>query len=1026
MSKQKIFISYSHADEAQAKRILIHLDPLRRDGTIEMWHDRRIKPGEDWREVVDTEMEAADVALFLVSPDFLASEFCQDVEVSHLLSRHQTAELLIIPIIIDYCDWANIVWLQKTQVLPTDGKPVCSFRPQSRALTQICQELRRIVVGNTPRVTAQLPKPADIMMNQAGELSLERLLEGLPGGTDELFGREEDLEILDSAYADPGLGVVALVAFGGVGKSALVRYWLSRRFGHGEEDAPLFFGCSFYSQGTREHAGTADQFIVKTLQALGDPEPNKGPLGMRGQRLAKLISAQPAVLVLDGLEPLQFGPGLEHREGQLKDAGVRELLAGIANNPGQCLCIATSRLPLTDAALNRPEILQRSLDLLPVEAARELLHYRGVQGSEAELDEAVQYLGRHALALVLAAEYLYTFKEGRVQDVHNIPLINERVRAGRHAKSVMAAYEIALRHDGNTLDIELLRVLGLFDRPVRWDWLSALRSEPAITGVTEELTRATEQEVWEAISRLRQWGLMIYSGLNPESDRELDAHPLIREYFGDRMRQENQEGWKKAHARLFEHLKQNSEQFPETLDAMMPLLVGLVHGCKSGRYSDALQEIYLARIMRGDQFYAANKLGALGALLSVLTHFFEGGDWHLPITAERHGLQGLSEADQIIVLSHAGLFLTAARGYAAPEVEICYSQARDLCLKAGETRELFIVLFGLWRYHVVRGQVQIAEEIAVRIYDLGQKLQDPSLHAAAERVISSTLYFQGQNARAFEHARIGVSYRDPKDMFTNAVLFLNEPTVSCQDYCGLTQWHMGHPDEALREAQEAVSVSRQLDHKHTLAVAIFFEIKISQFCGDVKNVQEKSLELIKLCKDEGFSLWRIAGEAFEGWALTKTGEEKEGTAQLEAAMANWEKTGAGLFRIYWLTLLADVYGTTGQAERGLKLIDEGLDICEMNNERWWEADLLRLKGDLLLLQGAETQAEEYLLKACELAVQQEALSLELRATMGMCRLLMKRGRGQEGRAMLAEVYEKFTSGFDTGDLREARAILNNS
>jgi predicted ATPase len=1024
MNKHKVFISYNHADEAQAKRILIHLNPLIRDGTIDVWHDRCIKPGEDWRRVIDTEIEETDVALFLVSPGFLASEFCQDVEVPSMLLRQQNEALVVIPIIVDYCDWANIVWLGRTNVLPRDGKPVSSFRPQSKAWTQICQELRGIISKSEPRRVEVVTEKTRGIEKPSANLSLQKLLEDLPAGTDELFGREEDLHMLDEAYDDPIISIVALVAFGGVGKSALVRHWLTRKFG--SETEPLFLGCSFYSQGTREHAGTADQFIVNALEKLGDPEPNKGPLGIRGQRLAKLVSAKPTILVLDGLEPLQFGPGVEQREGQLKDAGIRELLAGLAQNPGKSLCIVTSRLELKDAAFERPEIIQRSLDVLPLEAARQLLRYRGVEGDCNELDAAANYLGRHALALVLAAEYLHTFKEGRVQDITQISLIEENVRAGRHAKSVMKAYETSLFRDKNFLDIELLRVLGLFDRPLRWEWLSELRCEPIIPGVTDELVRASEQEIWEAVSRLRQWGLMIYSGLNPEFALDLDAHPLIREYFGSRLHKENEAGWKKANERLFEYLKKNSKLQPDTLDEMMPLLVGLVHGCKAGRYRDALHEIYLPRIMRNDQFYAANKLGATGALLSVMTHFFEAGDWRLPVTSKRVGTQGLDESDQITVLSHAGMFLTAARGYASPEVEVCYSKARDLCLKAGDTRQLFIILFGLWRYYVVRGQVQEAEQVAERMYDLAEKLRDASLYAAAERVISSTLYFQGKNAMALEHAKKGVNFRNPEDMLSNAVLFLNEPTISCQDYVGLALWNLGHPTEALQQAQEAVNLSRALGHQHTLAVAIFFEIKISQFCGDVQNILEKASELIKLCRDEGFTLWRIAGEAFEGWALTKMGQEAVGLAQLKGAIVNWERSGSGLFLIYWFTLLADAYGAMGEAEKGINLLDNGLQICIKNNERWWEADLLRLKGDLLLLQdGQEARAELSFLKARDLARKQGALSLELRAVMGLCIILKQTGEKEEARAQLLETYGKFTSGFETGDLKAAQLLLDS-
>src|SRR5205085_8829263 len=478
MGASKVFISYSHADGAHAKRILVHLDPLKRDGTISSWYDRCILPGQDWRSIIEAEMSDADMALFLINPHFLASEFCQDVEVPYMLLKYEREGIVIIPIIVDHCDWGNVAWLSRINVLPADGKPVRAHRPQSKAWTQICQDLRKLA-----HLSLQKRAPQAALANTYAakkvpvSLSLDHLLEELPGGTDELFGREEDLRFLDNVLQSDTISAVALVAFGGVGKSALVRYWLS----HNARALNIrFIGCSFYSQGTREHAGTSDQFLVNTLRTLGDPEPNRGPLWMRGQRLAELIAAEPTILVLDGLEPLQFGPGAEGREGQLKDTGIRELLASLIKKPGRSLCIVTSRLHLTDASLHSLHLVQRSLDILPAEAARELLSYRGVHGSDAELDVIARYLGRHALALVLAAEYLYTFKEGRASDIHsNIPLINEQIKAGRHAKSVMAAYEFALRQDGNLLDSELLHILGLFDRPVLWDWFNALRCPPA-------------------------------------------------------------------------------------------------------------------------------------------------------------------------------------------------------------------------------------------------------------------------------------------------------------------------------------------------------------------------------------------------------------------------------------------------------------------------------------------------------------------------------------------------------------------
>lgn len=1021
MGEVKLFISYSHADEAHAKRIQIHLDPLRRDGTISFWYDRCIEPGEDWRSVIESEMENADVGLLLVTPHFLASEFCQSVEVPHLLVKSEQEGILIIPVIIDYCDWNSVEWLSRINVLPRDGKPVTAFRPQSKAWTQISQELRKLVRQVTKKEPAREGLEGVREEQRTSDLlSLSRLLEELPGGTDALFGREEDLKFLDEAFQNPETCVVNLVAFGGVGKSAIVRHWLSRR---NYQQNVRYIGCSFYSQGTREHAGTSDQFLINALQALGDPEPNQGPLWMRGQRLAELVAAEPTILVLDGLEPLQFGPGVEHREGQLKDVGIRELLAGLIRNPGLSLCVITSRLSLTDRVLESPHLVQRLLDVLPVQAAKELLRHRGVKGSDEELDRAADYLGRHALALVLAAEYLYTFKGGRVEYIHNIPLINEQIRAGRHAKSVMAAYEHALHRDGSLLDVEILRVIGLFDRPAAWELFNALRQPPAIPGVTDELIRATDQEIWESLSRLRQWSLATLLESGQESS--IDAHPLIREYFGELLQTANKDGWRSAHGRLYEHLAQSGRELPETLDEMMPLLMGVVHACKAGRHRDAFESVYLPRIMRGEQLYAAHKLGALGSLLSVLVHFFEAGDWRRPMSSECAEVQGLDTAQQITVLTHAGMCLTAARGYAAPEVEQCYAKARDLCLGVGETRELFVALFGLWRYYLVRGDGQETKKRADRLYNLANTLSDRSISAAGERVMCTSLYYRGENALAAEHAQRGVALRQPETMLRDAVLFLNEPSISCLGYWAMSLWHLGDADQALTKIREAVSLSKELSHAHTLTISLLFDAMLSQFCRDAWGTREKAAELIRLCAQEGFSLWQIAGEVLQGWALAVLGREEIGIAQLERGLVNWQKAGATLFRVYWLALLAECYGRWRRPADGIRLLDEGLKLSEANDELWWEADLHRLKGELLLKVGAgrESEAESCFMKAREVARRQRALSLELRATISCSHLWNKLGRRQEARALLTEIYEKFSGGHDTGNLREARILL---
>src|SRR5918912_921943 len=638
----RVFISYSRKNEDQKNRLLIHLDTLAYDGTIRKpWHDRLIEAGVIWRQELDKAMKEAEVALFLVSADFLASSFCQDVEVPQILERHKNEGVLIVPIIVGHCGWKHIAWLSQFNVLPLNGNPVTAQVPRDKAWTNVVEGLRERLENQPPGKQPPRVRTTPASKRKPPKFSLPELLQRLPGESGRLFGRDEALGWLDAAYKDSQTGVLALHGFGGVGKSALVRHWLETRFSEMKECVPRFLGVSFYSQGTREQAGSSDQFLIQALETFGERDPGQKSAWDRGQRLAELVAAEKTVLVLDGVEPLQYGPGLHKMEGQLKDPGVHGLLAHLSAQPGDSLCIVTTRLRLKDDDLQKTSCVQQSVETLSPEAASELLRARGVRGSDEEIKAAAKYLNHHPLALVLAAEYLHTFAEGEINRLHEIPLVTESIKEGRHAKSVMAAYETALRRDGDPLDLELLGVLGLFDRPARWDWLKALSKRPAIKGVTGHLVRASNRKLWEAISRLRQWGMLADPG-SLESP-ELDAHPLVREYFGERLRSRNETGWREAHSRLFDHLASTTKEFPDTLNELEPLYAAVTHGCEAGRHQEALDKVYFKRICRGNEFFSIKKLGAYGAGLAALTGFF-APPWQHPVSS-------ITDADKAFVLN---------------------------------------------------------------------------------------------------------------------------------------------------------------------------------------------------------------------------------------------------------------------------------------------------------------------------------------------------------------------------------------
>ncbi len=315
------------------------------------------------------------------------------------------------------------------------------------------------------------------MNENAPVLDLGRL--PIPGP--HFVGREAELARLDAAWEDPRIHVLTLVAFGGVGKSALVARWLDRMAADGWRGAARVLDWSFYSQGTKDRVTSAEPFIDHALRFFGDPDPKAGSLHDRGARLAYLIRKERSLLVLDGIEPLQYPPGRPEIEGRLKDPGLAALLKGLAaGNPG--LCVVTTRERIADLAGSPSTAPQIPLEELEPGAAVDLLRQLGVDGRESELRAAAEEFQRHALTLTLLGNFLRRAHGGDVRKRREIDLHRADEKQGGHAFRVIAAYA---RWLGEGPELAILRLLGLFDRPAEAGALKALRAAPPIPGLTE-------------------------------------------------------------------------------------------------------------------------------------------------------------------------------------------------------------------------------------------------------------------------------------------------------------------------------------------------------------------------------------------------------------------------------------------------------------------------------------------------------------------------------------------------------------
>lgn len=339
-------------------------------------------------------------------------------------------------------------------------------------------------------------------------------LSHLPSTAAKIFGREPDLTWLDQCW-DGDANVATIVAWGGVGKSSLVNTWWATLRDDGWRGAQRVYAWSFYSQGTNERRVTsADGFVNEALRWFKDPDPMQGSAWEKGQRLARLVREKRTLLILDGMEPLQAGPGAE--EGKIRDQALLALVKDLAaDNTG--LCLITTRIDVADLG-GGSKILVKKLDHLSDEMGAELLAARGVQGTPSELREAARDYGGHALALTLLGSYLEDTCEGDVRRRREIGPLEDDERLGGHAKRVMVAYE---RWFQGGPEIALLRMLGLFDRPAGKGEIAALREAPRILELTDALMGVGGPRWSTALTKLRRAGLLSTKTL----DKKLNDRP---------------------------------------------------------------------------------------------------------------------------------------------------------------------------------------------------------------------------------------------------------------------------------------------------------------------------------------------------------------------------------------------------------------------------------------------------------------------------------------------------------------------
>jgi hypothetical protein len=655
-------------------------------------------------------------------------------------------------------------------------------------------------------------------------------------------------------------------------------------------------------------------------------------------------------------------------------------------------------MPVADIADHeRTSVLRRDLDQLSSDAGEQLLRALGVKGDEAELRSASNEFRGHCLALTLLGSYLTDAYHGDVRRRKEVSArLAQDLRQGAHARKVMESYQTWF---GEGPELAILRMLGLFDRPADEQTFAVLLKSPAIPGLTESLTDLRPNEWQTILGRLRRARLLARE--DPHNPGQLDTHPLVREHFGEQLRSQGTEAWKECNRRLFDYYRSIAPQLPESFRAMEPLFLAVICGCKAGLYHKALNEVYIPRIQRGDAFFAAKVLGARGALLSTLIHFFEHGRWGSPEQLDIEG-QVLTAEDQLFILMQAGLYLTATRGFAAPEALSCYERAESLCVSLNQPLVLFSALRGLWRYSLVTNKLSATMQIAKRVHSLAQDQNDSALMIGAYRALAVTLFYLGDFESARQYAMRGIEIWRSGDV-QSAVEEVTAPAVTCLLHRSLCDWHRGEIASCHPTMTEAIALAKELNDMHALHVALWATAILAQFESDPAEVERLASDLIELSTRQNFSQFLGGGEVLRGWARNACGDAAEGLAWIEGGIEDWMATGAILAAppvSYYLALKAEALYLASRTSEALEAISEAETLAERSEERWWSAELHRLRGVFLAAIGAdESQIEASFREAIRIAKEQKSVSLEKRAEATFAEYRRQKASASGGRGL---------------------------
>jgi predicted ATPase len=838
-----------------------------------------------------------------------------------------------------------------------------------------------------------------------------------------LTGRDHEISLLRDRWeqAQEGMGqVVLLVGEPGLGKSRLVYTLKEHVLGEmveGSVDAPVIeWRCSPHFRDTRLYP--AIDFFERALD-FGREEPPEVRFDRLLHRLNEYDLARPETVPLWAsllsLPTTDRFPALTLSPARQREETFRTMLEWLRTRAArQPVLFIIEDLHWVDASTL--EFLEQFLAEGLHDSILALLTFRPEfkppwPAIANQTSLALNRLTRRQAADLIRKKSGGALSDAVVEQVYErtggVPLFVEEftkmvqesgpLSEGGAGGTVLPAREIpatlqdlmSARLDRMEGDQELAQLAATLGREFTYEVLAAVAN-------TDEATLQSELDKFVQAEILYQKG-------RPPRCSYIFKHALLEDaLYNSLVKGKRQE----FHRRAAEALE---ARFPQTVESRPELLAH--HFTEAGLPEQAVGYWLQAGLRSNERSAHVEAIGHLTRGLALLDA--------LEATPQRND-QGLQ------FLTTLAAAYIAVRGYAAPEVGPLLLRARELCERIQEPQRLFGIMLGMWEWRLVRGDLRLSVELAADGMALAERLNDPGMLMEALFMQGATMFYRGQfaNARAC-HERAVADYDDRERTNFWTASTGHNAGITHRCYLALALWHLGYPDQARALDRETRELARTIGHAYSIGHAADFTAFLAHYCRLRQDVQQAADEETAIGTEQGFQLWQALGALHTAAGTLLQGRENEALRLLLKGITAFRATGAEVRVPTYLGILSAAYTQSARFEDAHKALDEALAVTEKNDDRCHEAELHRLKGELLLAESPdETDAAEACFRqAIDTARQQQSRAWELRATISLSRLWQRRGRGQEARAALSAIYDTYTEGFATPDVMDASALL---